>query len=105
MTENFAFSWYMILYPLAALAYFELLRRLDRRWAKRRPLTDEEVLAHHARNAGISEYDVFHLAAPHWSVSRTRAEEDFETYLKKGLLPHYVRDYVRHIRSLHRVTP
>ena len=95
MIDNLTLSWHVILYPLAALAYIEILRRLDRHWAQRRPLTDEEVLAHHARQNALSEYDVFHIAASRWSVSRNRAEEDFRTYLQRGMLPHYVRDYLR----------
>jgi hypothetical protein len=95
MIEEVVFKWPMWLLPLAALGYFELMRRLDRRWARRTPFSDEERLAILARRRAISEYAVFHLAAAGWTVPGTRVEADFKTYLRKGDLPHYVRDYLR----------
>jgi hypothetical protein len=95
MNGDFTFHWSMVLYPLAALCYFEVMRRLDEYWARRNPLTDEEILWHHARAEGISELEVFRRAAVSWSISQTRAEEDFNRYLRQDLLPHYLRDYVR----------
>lgn len=92
-------QWHMLVYPLAALGYFELLRRLDQHWASRTPLTDEEFLSYCARSKGISEYDVFFLAAPYWSKHPVQVEEDFMNYLREGHLPHYVRDYLRKLRS------
>ena len=105
MTDHFVVSWHMILYPLAAIGYFELIRRLDRRWAERTPLTDDEILAAHARQSGISEYEVFRRAAPHWSVSPARVDEDLKAYLRHDRLPHYVRAYVRHIRQAQDLLP
>lgn len=99
MDEASMIQWHMLIYPLAALGYFELLRRLDRRWARRTPLTDEEFLSNYARFKAISEYDVFFLAAPYWSKHSGQVEEDFMNYLREGPLPHYVRDYLRKLRS------
>jgi len=99
MNEGFAFQWPLIIIPLVVLAYFELLRRLDNRWARRTPLTDEEILNHYARSKGISEYDVFGMAAPNWSVNATEVEADFKAYLQEGILPHYVRDFIRKLRK------
>lgn len=99
MDQAFVFQWHMVIYPLAALAYFELLRRLDRYWARRAPLTDEEFLSQFARSHEISEFDVFGLAAPGWSINPDRIEEDFNAYLLKGILPHYVRDFIRRLRN------
>ena len=99
MNDPSVFQWPMITLPLAALVYFELMRRLDRRWANRHPLTDEEVLSRLARDNGISEYEIFHLAADGWSVGRSRVEDHFKGYLRRGDLPHYVRDYLRRHRQ------
>jgi hypothetical protein len=89
------FHWPMLLWLLVAVAYFEIMRRLDRFWANRRPLTDEERLWNLARNQQVSEHEVFKLAAETWSLSPQAADDDFNNYLKTGALPHYVRDYLR----------
>ena len=99
MNESFVFQWHLLLYPLAALAYFEILRRLDALWARKTPLTDEEFLSYFAKSKAISEFDVFNLAAPNWSVDPSHVEADFKVYLQGGVLPHYVRDFIRRIRT------
>ncbi len=99
MQEAFVFDWHLLIYPLIVVAYFELLRRLDLRWARRTPLTDAEFLSHYARSKAISEYDVFGLAAPNWSVSPDEVEADFKAYLQEGILPYYVRDFIRKTRK------
>jgi hypothetical protein len=98
MDESAVFQWHLLIYPLAALAYFELLRRLDRHWTRRRPLTDEEILGYYAKTNAISEYEVFQRAAQNWSVTPAEVEADFKTYLQNGLMPHYVRDFIRKIK-------
>jgi hypothetical protein len=98
MDEGSVFQWHLLIYPLAALAYFELLRRLDRHWTRRTPLTDEEILGYYAKSNAISEYEVFQRAAPNWSVDPTEVEADFKTYLQEGLMPHYVRDFIRKLK-------
>lgn len=100
MNGDFVFQWPMVLYFLAALAYFEVMRRLDRYWARRTPLTDEERLWNHARNQGVSEHEVFKWAAETWSLGPQTADADFAEYLKIGVLPHYVRDYLRKLERL-----
>jgi hypothetical protein len=99
MDEGSVFQWHLLIYPLAALAYFELLRRLDRRWTRRTPLTDEEILGYYAKSNGISEYEVFRRAAPDWSVNPDAVEADFRAYLQGEPLPHYVRDFIRKLRK------
>jgi hypothetical protein len=100
MQNGFDFHWSMLLWFLAAIAYFEIMRRLDRYWARRTPLTDEERLWNHARNQGISEHEVFKRAAATWTLGSQLADADFSDYLKKGHLPHYVRDYLRKLERL-----
>ena len=100
MNEEVVFHWPMLLAILAALLYFELMRRLDKYWANRTPLSDEERLWNHARNQGISEYEVFKRAAATWTLDPEIANSDFNAYLKEGTLPHYVRDYLRKLKML-----
>ncbi|BBO75845.1 hypothetical protein DSCW_32620 [Desulfosarcina widdelii] len=100
MNAALILDWPMLLAILAVLAYFELMRRLDRYWANRNPLTDEERLWNHARNQGISEHEVFKRAAAGWSRGPQTADADFKAYLKTGDLPHYVRDYLRKLKTL-----
>ena len=100
MDQGSVFQWHLLIYPLAALAYFELLRRLDRHWSRRTPLTDEEMLGYYAKSNAISEYEVFKRAAPNWSVNPDAVEDDFRAYLQEGVLPHYVRDFIRKIRKM-----
>lgn len=100
MNEGLFFQWPMLLVFLAVLLYFEILRRLDKYWANRTPLSDEERLWNHARNQGISEHEVFRRAATGWSLGPQTADLDFKTYLKTDILPHYVRDYLRKLRTL-----
>lgn len=99
MNDQLVFQWPMLVMPLAALVYFELMRWLDRVWANRSPLTEEEILSLLARSRSVSEYHIFHLAADTWSIGRAQVEEDFKDYLQEGNLPHYVRDYLRRQRQ------
>ncbi|MFO7714406.1 hypothetical protein [Desulfosarcina sp.] len=100
MNDESVFHWPMLLIFVAPLLYFEVMRRLDKYWAAKTPLTDEERLWNHARNQGISEHEVFKLAAATWSLSPDHADSDFSDYLKSEILPHYVRDYLRKLKTL-----
>ena len=100
MNEEAVFQWSMLLVILAALLYFELMRRLDRYWANRTPLSDEERLWNHAHNQGISEHEVFKRAAATWTLNPEIADANFNAYLKSDVLPHYVRDYLRKLTTL-----
>jgi hypothetical protein len=100
MNDEFVFQWPMLLVILAAVLYFEVMRRLDRYWANKTPLSDEERLWNHARNQGISEHEVFKRAAAGWSLGPQTADADFNAYLQSNILPHYVRDYLRKLKSL-----
>jgi len=99
MVETIVFEWKMILLPIAAFLYIELLKHLDIRFAARRTVTDEEYLAHIARSRSTSEYDLFHVAAGTWHIAARQVEDDFKRYVTEGQMPHYVRDYVRRMRE------
>jgi hypothetical protein len=100
MDDGSVFQWPILLVFLAALLYFEVMRRLDRYWANRTPLSDEERLWNHARNQGISEHEVFRRAAATWTLDPEIADADFNDYLKSDTIPHYVRDYLRKLKTL-----
>ncbi len=95
MFEDLTFSWQIIVLPLAALVYLELMRRLEKYWAGRRQTSDVDRLWQRARDLGVSEHEVFKRAAAKWSLSPEKADLDFKTYLKRQHMPYYVRDYVR----------
>jgi hypothetical protein len=99
MLESILAHWQTIVFCLIAWGGIELLRRLENFWLTRRPLSDEEFLAHLARKQNTSEYEIFFRAAKDWAALRGRVEEQFNAYLKTGQMPHYVRDYVRKARK------
>ncbi len=91
-----------LIYVVAALVYILVLRRIDRaerRRMNRQPLTDTQCLARLALIRNSSEYDIFHAAAQDYHIPDHRPDRDFRTYVQKGDLPYYVRDYVRKRRS------
>lgn len=86
--ETFVFLLLAIVYVLGK-KYIETHERRNRH------VGDEEFLAGMAADRKCSEYDLFLLAAEDWQVSNARVEGDFKRYLMQGILPHYVRDFVR----------
>ena len=99
MVETIAFEWKMILLPAAVFLYIEFLKHLNFRYAAHRTVTDEEYLALIARSRSTSEYDVFHVAAETWHIGNAQVDGDFNQYVTEGVMPHYVRDYVRRVRK------
>lgn len=68
---------------------------VDRRRLRKRPVTDEEMLSSIALSRGSSVYRIFQHAGEVWAFPAGRVEEDFRTYLTRGTIPHYVRDFIR----------
>ena len=93
----FAFLQMAIL-ALGIMLYLKMLRQMARR-EEHRPMADDEFLARLALHRETSEYRLFHRAAANWNVSGQRVEDDFKAYLLEGVMPHYVRDYVRRKRE------
>ena len=91
------YGWF--LYPLITIIYLQIIRDLERRFARRTPLSDEEYFTILARQAGCSEYDLFFRAAENWQIGKTRIESDFKDYLNSGVLPYYAKDYSRRERG------
>ena len=99
MFDGFIFEWRMLAFPLAAVLYFHLLRYFDNLYYAKKPLTSEEYLAWLARLSQRSEYDLFFISAEEWNVPKPTIEEDFKDYLRDGIMPYYVEDFVRKARK------
>lgn len=84
-----------VLFIVIIVAYVAVKRISEQRMAQTRIISDEERLLHLARLNGCSEYALFQKAAVFWTVAAKQVEEDFRSYLIGGVLPHYVRDYIR----------
>ena len=95
MSGELIFEWKLLFFPLMAVFYFQFVKYVDMRWSRNRPLSDEERLSHSARQQGLSEYQLFFVAAERWRVPRERVEADFKDYLINGNLAYYVKDHVR----------
>lgn len=95
------------MYTAVAAWIFQLCLALAILWALRmifplikkehavRSLTTDEYLAKMARVCNCSVYDLFHLAASTWRVSRQRVDADFKAYITDDLIPYYVTDLIR----------
>lgn len=95
MLGDINIDWRLVVYPLIAVSYFQLMRYLDRRYARKKPFTDQEYLVNLARFSECSEFDIFKEAATYWHVHGDRVDADFRHYLMTETLPYYVTDFVR----------
>lgn len=88
--------WLAIIVVIGVLAAVHVWEKRSNRG---RELTEEEMLFVLARSTETSEFDHFRLAAVDWNISIKRVEADFNRYLLQSTLPHYVRDYLRRVKS------
>lgn len=88
--------WFAIIVVIGALAVVHVL---EKRSNRDRKLTEEEMLFVLARSTQTSEFNHFRLAAEDWNISIKQVEADFKRYLLQSTLPHYVRDYLRRVKS------
>ena len=95
MSGELIYDWKLFFYPLMVVGYFQLMRYMDMRWSRKRPLTEDELLSRLAKMKGKSEYEVFFLAAESWRRTTVQIEADFKRFLLDGQIPYYVKDYVR----------
>ena len=99
MIEELAKSPAAIFMVLAAVFYIVLMRWVGRLEYKyklaKEPFTDQFCLERLAVMRGVGEYEIFNQAANKWHVRDPKKEDDFKTYLMRGHIPHYVRDFVR----------
>ena len=99
MISDYLFKPETIAFSFLAIAYVLGRKYIERRERRTRLISDEEYLASVATGMNCSEYDLFLVAAKKWRVSILQIEDDFKRYLIDGILPHYVRDFVRKNRS------
>jgi hypothetical protein len=97
MFGDISIDWRAIVFPLMVVSWFQLLRYLDRRYASKKPFTDQEYLMNMARFMKCSEYDIFMEAAKPWQVSKQHVEDDFKKYLLAEQIPYYVADFIRKV--------
>ena len=95
MPDILPFDWQAIIYPLLAVGYFQLMAYLDKRWSKKHPLTDQEVLTNLARIMECSEFDIFSESARTWHIPPDHMEADFKRYLITDEVPYYLTDFIR----------
>ena len=97
MFGDISIDWRAVVFPLMVIFYFQLLRYLDRRYARKKPFTDQEYLMNLARFMKCSEYDIFIEAAKPWKVSNQHVVDDFKKYLLAEQIPYYVTDFIRKV--------
>ena len=78
-----------------ALACVLLRMHIERRRAPLRDACDATRLSLMAFEREESVFDLFVAAGRTWSFSNAKIEDDFNSYLRQGDIPHYVRRYVR----------
>jgi len=78
-----------------AVLYFLVMKIVDRRVQRQKPFSDEEYLSGLALIKECSAYDIFREAGSDWNLKENKIEKDFNAYLLKGGIPHYVRDFIR----------
>jgi hypothetical protein len=76
------------------LVYILLKMLIENRRGPLQEISDAAMLNLLAFEREESVYDLFVKAARTWSFSNAKIEDDFNRYLRKGDIPHYVRTYV-----------
>ena len=88
MAEDIYTRWAPLFYPALALLYRQLIRHLDKRFSRKRPLTNDEFLTKMAPVLDCTEHAIFLRAAREWYLPPDRVARDFKVYLQEGFLPH-----------------
>ena len=88
-----------IAYALLTIVYVIGKKYIESKEKQNHPLSDEAFLAMMAVRHRCSEYDLFFEAAQKWHIANVQTEQDFKQYLTDGILPHYVRDFIRKQRT------
>ena len=84
-----------VLFIVIGLTYVVLKIYLEKRLAPIDAVGEERELSDLAFSNGNSVYEVFKIAGTTWNLPDEKCEEDFKNYLQRGVVPHYVRDYLR----------
>ena len=84
----------MIFFGLG-LAYALLKVYLEKRLAPLDADSDERRLLDLAFVTGRNVYETFEAAGEPWDFSGKKIDGDFRLYLREGIIPGYVRKYIR----------
>ncbi len=84
-----------IVFMGVALACILLKMYVERRRAPQRDASDATRLSLLAFERRTSVYSLFKEAGKTWSFSTFKIEQDFNSYLREGDIPHYVGRYLR----------
>jgi hypothetical protein len=91
-------EWNPFFYIIAGVIYAVIIRyidRLEKQYLSKKTDSDEIILAKLARIRRCSEFDIFQAASVDWNISPNRIQDNFNEYVIHGILPYYVRDFVR----------
>ena len=84
-----------LVFILITVVYVLGKKAIEKHERRHRTPSDEERLAAMAADRKCSEFDLFRLAGRQWQITAARVDDDFRTYLTRGQMPHYVRDFIR----------
>lgn len=84
-----------VLLVLLTIACVVLRSYLDSQRAEKAWISNDEFLSSLARVRQCSVYDLFVHSGREWKFSRSKAEIDFEAYIRSGHIPPYVVRYVK----------
>ncbi len=87
-----------LFYIIAAIGYMlvmYIIYKIEAKNALKEKPDEFTSLQLLARKWNCSEYDVFHRSKEDWNISDGRAEKNFNEYMTDGVLPYYVRDFLR----------
>lgn len=85
----------LLIFLCLGLLYAVLKIFLEKRLAPLDVAGDEPQLIESAFAKGCSVYALFKMAGEAWNLSPAKVEDDFKQYLRRGDVPHYVRDHLR----------
>jgi hypothetical protein len=85
----------ILLFVGIAILYAVLKVYLEKRLAPLDVGSEDYQLSSVAFETGSSAYELFTRAGETWEIPAEKINDDFKSYLKKGILPHYVRAYLR----------
>lgn len=72
-----------------------IIYKLEARNARNRKIDDLTSIQLLARKWNCSEYDLFHRSKSDWNISNGIVDQNFKEYMTEGVLPFYVRDFLR----------
>mgnify|MGYP006305696533 CR=1 FL=1 len=87
--------WYLIGLTVIVVVYIGIRNYMTSRSLKKADRSDEELLTTLSVVRRCSSFDVFKAAGGEWNFSEAKILKDFQGYLRRGDIPHYVATYAR----------